>query len=1260
MKRFYFLIAFIYIFSLMNSSGQDINTGLLIYYPFEKASPLDYSGNQNHATAIGDLRRSSGIRGESIRIVGQGTFGESGGHLLLPDIAIEDMNEFTVGFWIRHIGNTHPEGCSYFMFGNLEAGWSGMRSHLPKDAEESDRALNFSVGSGAPQSVDFRKGDYGQWIFYCLVYKNGHMTVYRDDEIIADFDQSLSIGNGGGAIGRTMWTRDSLFSTRFVGDMDEFRIYSRALTPEDVRYLYKPCEFENIDYQRFDTEEALKLIGTAKLQEEGFIRITEDITYQRGAVWYENKVRVEKGFSTEFSFQISEGYNASAKDNSLPGADGLAFVIQNSQEDALGLWGSGLGYGGIANSLAIEFDMFNNSYEYEPEDDVYHDPNGNHIAVQSLGRDFNSQYHGDATIAITTDVIEILTDGTEYFVKIDYDIIPNTLRIYLNDQPRFDEPALVVPDLELGKLLRLDCNGEAYVGFTSATGKSYQNHDLMSWNFCPVFFVKPLPVIEGKRFVCDGEKVGLRVSGDYEAIEWSTGSVSDSITVDRPGIYSVRAQDSAGCWRSSDIFVFMHQLPDPALEIIGDHPFCDGGSVLLRTKNEFAFYEWSTGATTRSINVKSPGVYSVTVSDTNGCTAYSEKEIIVWDNPRPVIIPSFDAPYCTGDTVTLSTSDEYTEYLWSTGETTPTIRVHRPQLYSVTVVDSNGCTGTSRDIDMIFNRRPVPSISGPQSVCEANIAEYSIDMFTNSTIIWSAPMGNIISGQGDEAVRIEWPESGMAELIVEQISEMGCVGRDTLNVRIDSTLHPVIEYDKSYFCRGTSLVLSAGEDYAEYYWSNGENTPSIEIDRAGDYWVRVVGESGCEGVSDTVTINMYENPITKIQGNQLFCRGESITLSSDREHAEYYWSNGATTRSIEVSEEGEYWLQVFDERGCTSADTVTALYKNPEFSGLGEADFGIIYIDRSEELIFNLKNESALPAVIAGMKLDGDADGDITFSADPAESATVHPGGEMEITLTFTPREERNYADTLRIFVSQPCTDTLIIPCSAIGLRYTFEGIFTLTRQEAQVGDPAFAVPFYGRINRQDTVVNLAQIDVRIRFDAGIYQPDSISIGELTGNQIDQGDRVIDFTLRDVTLDGEDRLLTTVYGLVTLGEEQDVPLRIPEINWYSDNPYKVSEGAIKITGLCQPDILPIRLREINNMSIWPNPAEGEINVEIKTGGSAVLNIYNVHGRLVLTREFGLSEIGRAQRIDLSDLPAGVYRASASSGGEIISTGFILY
>jgi hypothetical protein len=169
---------------------------------------------------------------------------------------------------------------------------------------------------------------------------------------------------------------------------------------------------------------------------------------------------VEHGFESAFQFQISQP--------SSKGADGFAFVIQNNASPLLGNAGAGLGYSSVPNSLAIEFDTFQN-----PEAT---DPDANHIGIHSRGSGANSTDES-ASLARVVPPID-LSDGQIHTVLVRYQ--GGQLRIFVDD---LITPALKLP-IDLSTLINLD-NGGAWVGFTSATGGEFENHDMLMWSFRP-------------------------------------------------------------------------------------------------------------------------------------------------------------------------------------------------------------------------------------------------------------------------------------------------------------------------------------------------------------------------------------------------------------------------------------------------------------------------------------------------------------------------------------------------------------------------------------------------------------------------------------------------------------------------------------------------------------------------------------------------------------------------------------------------------
>lgn len=130
--------------------------------------------------------------------------------------------------------------------------------------------------------------------------------------------------------------------------------------------------------------------------------------------------------------------------------------------------------------------------------------------------------------------------------------------------------------------------------------------------------------------------------------QWSTGSVGSSINVTNPGQYWVKATNSNGCSLSDTITIGLGAFPIVTLG--SDTTFCQGGSITLYAGYGAGnTYQWSTGATTPTLNVNTVGTYSVVVTNTTGCV--SSDTINIGVSPLPNVSLNFLNPYtyCVSD-----------------------------------------------------------------------------------------------------------------------------------------------------------------------------------------------------------------------------------------------------------------------------------------------------------------------------------------------------------------------------------------------------------------------------------------------------------------------------------------------------------------------------------------------------------------------------------------------------------------------------------
>ncbi|MGB5928111.1 MAG: T9SS type A sorting domain-containing protein, partial [Cyclobacteriaceae bacterium] len=122
---------------------------------------------------------------------------------------------------------------------------------------------------------------------------------------------------------------------------------------------------------------------------------------------------------------------------------------------------------------------------------------------------------------------------------------------------------------------------------------------------------------------------------------------------------------------------------------------CEGTEVLDAGPGDA--WLWSTGASTRTIEVSSSGTYSVTVYDSDGNSGFDEINV-TFQSP---IVYQLPGSYSGFGSVSITATADAFAYQWSTGETTRSITVRESGTIGLTLFTEGGCeTYTETSVDV--------------------------------------------------------------------------------------------------------------------------------------------------------------------------------------------------------------------------------------------------------------------------------------------------------------------------------------------------------------------------------------------------------------------------------------------------------------------------------------------------------------------------------------------------------------------------------
>ena len=452
--------------------------------------------------------------------------------------------------------------------------------------------------------------------------------------------------------------------------------------------------------------------------------------------------------------------------------------------------------------------------------------------------------------------------------------------------------------------------------------------------------------------ICDGQISVIPSSGVNPIIYDLTGYSSQTSTTWSGlcgditfGSYNLTATDDNGCTASTQISLseplpFVFTL-DSITETCN---LSNGGASISITQGGTTPYSYSwddpNNQNTPFASALETGLYSVTITDANGCQFIEDVNVIETD-----IILTFDSiPPCNGAndgqaTVNPVGTPPYS-ILWETSSTSNTITGLSPGFYSVTVSDNTGCIVTD-SVEIPSSVNVSVTLDSVNSTLNVLCNGYQSD-----TIIVNASGGTGI-GTYQYYIPGAFPIPQYNNIFSGLYPGTYIVYAEDANGCSDTVTVSIVEPDIIYYTANSTDVscnlgnngtvnvdsISGGTPPYFYNWSTGSNNSSVSQLISGTYTVTVTDINNCASNPSQVSVVVDEPSLlisnttvinhSSCSGSQTAANGEAeVVVSGGTPGYTYSWSNGYNTENISLLFPGIYYVDITDANGCVILDSV--------------------------------------------------------------------------------------------------------------------------------------------------------------------------------------------------------------------------------------------------------------------------------------------------------------------------------------------------
>jgi gliding motility-associated-like protein len=439
---------------------------------------------------------------------------------------------------------------------------------------------------------------------------------------------------------------------------------------------------------------------------------------------------------------------------------------------------------------------------------------------------------------------------------------------------------------------------------------------------------------------CNGQNSGfawVTVSGGTPAYSYAwtpSGQTGQTATNLIAGNYTVTVTDANSCTAIKNVVVTQPVILSASSS--STNVRCNGEAngvawVSASGGNGGYTYTWSPGgASTQTASNLAPNTYTITVTDSQGCTATSTATIT-----QPAVLtasPSSAPVRCNGESngvvwVAASGGNGGYTYAWSPGgQSTTTVSNLSAATYTITLTDSRGCTAVQTIAVTQPTALSAPASSTPSSCNNAN----------NGTA-WVTPSG------GNGGYTYAWSPGGQTTQTATGLApntytatvtdSRGCTITTTVAVTQPSTLSAPVS-SSNVRCNGDNngiawVTPSGGNGSYTYAWTPSAQTTQTASNLSPATYTITVSDANSCSVVQTVTITQPAVLAAPTSTTPVRCNGENngvawTTPTGGNGGYSYLWSSGgATTQTVSSLPPNTYTVTVTDALGCTTTQTAT-------------------------------------------------------------------------------------------------------------------------------------------------------------------------------------------------------------------------------------------------------------------------------------------------------------------------------------------------